>query len=175
MIDTVNQLPSSSKLSEACSQSSSCINSSISDKESASSQTEIHTNTTYTSPKTVQSITQFPNSNAKPYTSKFTPEIKTKADNSVQAISKGQPTLPKTLCSSPANSQQTLSLDSNPQTMTLKGPSRNEPKNNIDLSSLSAVLDDGENKDEKSVVVLNDTSDENSKSNIDQNPQNTSN
>lgn len=174
MKDTVNQLPSSSKLSEACSQSSSCINSSISDKESASFQTEIQTNLAYTSPKTVQSTTQFPNTNAKPYTSKFTPETYTKPDNSIQAISKVQPTLPKTLSSSPVNPQQTLSVDTKPQTMTLKGPSKNEPPKNIDLSSLSAVLDDGGNKDENS-VVLNVIPDENSKSIIDQNSQITSN
>lgn len=174
ILETNNQLPSSSKSSEDCSQSSSykSINSSISDKTSgASPQHEVQDNSNNASPKLVQSENQCQNASTKEYNSKLTLENKMKTDGSGQAISKFQPTY-----SPPINSQQMLcTTDTNQQTTTTLGLPKSESTDNIDLSTLSTVLDDGKNKEEKSTDVSNDLIEEKSTSNSDLRPQNTSN
>lgn len=178
ILETHNQMPSSSKSSEDCSQSSSykSINSSISDKMSgASPQHAVQGNSNNASPKLVQSENQCQTSSAKVCNSKLTLENKIKTDNGGQTISTIQPTLPKTN-SPPINSQQTLcTSDTNQQTTATVGLPRSESIKNIDLSTLSSVLDDGKNKEEKSIVAPNELIEEKSKSNSEHRPQNTSN
>lgn len=118
----------------------------------------------------VPTTTQFQNSGVKANNSKFTPENKTKPDNSVQTNSKFQPALSKS-SSPPPNSQQLLCTDTKPQTTTFVGLPMNESSKTIDLSSLSAVLEE-KNKEETSTAVMNDITDDKSKS--DHKPQNTS-
>lgn len=174
--ETHNQIPSSSISSEAFNQSSyKSINSTMLDKVSAASPPPVvQTNLTSTGSKTVQSITQFQNSSSKTYNLKFTAEDKTKPDSSVQTATKFPPTFPE-IYSPPMNLQQSQNTDINSQTTTFKGPVKNEPTKTIDLSSLSAVLEDGKNKEEKSIVVSNDVIEEKSKLSSDHKPQNSSN
>jgi len=170
-------MPSSSKSSEDCSQSSSykSISSSISDKMSgASPQHAVQDNSNNASPKLVQSENECQNASAKEHNSKPTPENKIKIDNSGQTISTFQPTLSKTN-SSPISSQQILgTTDTNQQSTTTLELPKSESTKNIDLSALSTVLDDEKNKEEKP-GMSNDLIEENSKSNSDHSPQNTSN
>jgi len=100
---------------------------------------------------------------------KISSETKTKPDNNVQTVAKVQSTLPK-VYSIPTNSQQAKSTDTKLQTTKSK-TSVNEPTKTIDLSSLSAVLEDGKNKDDKSTII-NDATDK--KHTSDTNSQNTS-
>lgn len=168
MQEAHNQIPSSSISSDAFNQSSSykTINSAMSDKVLAASPPSIvQTNLTPIESKTVQSTTQFQNSGSKSYNLNFTAEDKIKPNNSVQTAM----TFPKSY-SPPMNLQQPQNTDVNPQTTTFKGPVRNEPTNTIDLSSLSAVLEE-----EKSIVVSNDVIEEKSKLSSDHKLQNTSN
>lgn len=163
-------MPSSSKSSEDCSQSSSykSINSSSSDKMSGTSpQHAVEDNSNNASPKLVQSENQCQNASTK----ELTLENKIQPDNSEQTISTLQPTY-----SPPINSQQMLcTTDTNPQTTATLEIPKSESTKNIDLSTLSTVLDDGKNKEEKSTVLSNDLIEEKSKSNSDHRPQNTSN
>jgi len=167
-------MPSSSKSSEDCSQSSSykSINSSSSDKMSgASPQHAVEDNSNNASLKLIQSENQCQNDSTKEFNPKLTLENKIQPDNSGQIISTLQPTY-----SPPINSQKMLcTTDTNQQTTdTLELP-KSESTKNIDLSTLSTVLDDGKNKEEKSTVLSNDLIEEKSKSNSDHRPQNTSN
>jgi len=161
-------MPSSSKSSEDCSQSSSykSINSSISDKMSGtSSQHAVEDNSNNASPKLVQSE----NASTKEYYSKLTLENKMKTDSSGQSISKFQPTY-----SPPINSQQMLcTTDANQQTTSTLGLPKSESTKNIDLSTLSSVLDDGKNKEEESTVMSNEIIEEKSTCSSDHKPQNT--
>lgn len=169
-----NQIPSSSISSEACNKSSSHKTiDSTSLELAASPQPAVQTDLNYSGSKIVQPTTQFRNSGVKTYNLKLTAENKTKPENNVQTASKFHSTLPKTY-SPPMNLQQSQSTDINLQTVTIKGPVRNEPTKTIDLSSLSAVLEDGKNNDEKSIVAANDVIEEKSKFSSDHNPQNTS-
>ncbi|KAE9544096.1 hypothetical protein AGLY_001785 [Aphis glycines] len=176
ILETHNQMPSSSKSSEDCSQSSSykSINSSISDKVSgASPQHAVQGSSNNASPKLVQSENQCQNGSAQVCNLKLTFENKIKTDNDVQTISTTQPTLPKTY-SPPINSQQTLcTTDTKQQTTATLGLPKNESTKNIDLSTLSSVLDDGKNTEEKSIVVSNELTEEKLKSNSHHKPQNT--
>jgi len=167
-------MPSSSKSSEDCSQSSSykSMNSSISDKMSGTSpQHSVQDNSNNASPKLVQSENQCQNTSTKEYNSKLTLENKMKTDDSGQTKSTCQP-----IYSPPINSQKTLcTTDTNQQTTVTLELSKSESTKNIDLSTLSTVLDDGDNKEEKSTAESNDLIEEQSKSNSDHKPQNTSN
>lgn len=167
-------MPSSSKSSEDCSQSSSykSINSSISDKMSgASPQHAVQDNSNNASPTLVQSENQCQNASTKEYNSKLTLENKMKTDDNGQTISKLQPT-----CSSPINSQQMLqTTDTNQQTITTLGLPKSESTKTIDLSTLSTVLDDEKNKEEESTVMSNEIVEEKSTSSSDHKQQNTSN
>lgn len=175
MPETHNQIPSSSKSSETSNQSSSLPNLPVSDKVSTASQPEVQNNSTFANSKTIQSSPQFQNAGAKVFNSKLTTENKTKSDNGVQTVSKYQPPLQKTY-SPPMNSQQTHgTTDSKPQITAFKGSPRNDSTKSIDLSSISNVLEDVKNKDEKSAAMSNDTTDEKSKSNSDHKQQTTSN
>jgi len=178
ILETHNQMPSSSKSSEDCSQSSSykSINSSISDKMSGSSpQHAVQGSSNNASPKLVQSENQCQNGSAQVCNPKLTLENKMNTDNDGQTISTTQPTLPKTY-SPPINSQQTPCIaDTNQQTTATLGLPKNESTKNIDLSTLSSVLDDGKNTEEKSIVVPNELTEEKLKSNSHHKPQNTSN
>lgn len=178
ILETHNQMPSSSKSSEDCSQSSSykSINSSISDKMSgASPQHAVQGSSNNASPKLVQSENQCQNGSTQVCNPKLTTfENKIKTDNDGQTISTIQPTLPKTY-SPPINSQQTLcTTDTNQQTTATLELPKNESTKNIDLSTLSSVLDDGKNTEEKSIVVSNELTEEKLKSNSHHKLQNTS-
>jgi len=167
-------MPSSSKSSEDCSQSSSykSINSSSSDKMSrASPQHAVEDNSNNASSKLVQSENQCQNASTKEFNSKITLENKIQPDNNEQTISTLQSTY-----SPPINSQQIhCTTDTNNQTTATLELPKSETTKNIDLSTLSTVLDDGKNKEEKSTVLSNDLIEEKSKSNSDHRPQNTSN
>lgn len=174
-----NQMLSSTKYSEDSSQSSSynSIYLSISDKVSvASPQHADQDNTTKETPKLVQSENQFQDASAKVDSSKLTCENQIKTDNSGQNISTIQPTLPNTnLPSPPLNSLQLVcTIDTNQQTTSTVELPRSESTKNIDLSTLSTVLDDGKNKEEKAIIVSNDEIEEKTKTNSDNKPQNTS-
>ncbi|CAI6357219.1 unnamed protein product [Macrosiphum euphorbiae] len=143
ILETHHQMPSSSKSSEDCSQSSSykSINSSSSDKMSGTSpQHAVEDNSNNASPKLVQSENQCQNASTK----ELTLENKIQPDN-----------------------------NTNPQTTATLEIPKSESTKNIDLSTLSTVLDDGKNKEEKSTVLSNDLIEEKSKSNSDHRPQNT--
>lgn len=166
VLDIPKQTPSSSKSMEACNENNAYKKTdlSISDKvPAASSQPEVQNNVNYSNSKTVQPTTQLQNAGAKVYTS----ENKINSNNSVQTDPKGQPTLPKTYSPPPMNSQKTPCIDT-------KEASINEPTKNIDLSSLSAALNDGKIEEEPSTVVSNDVINETSISSSDQKLQDTS-
>lgn len=171
MLDTPKQIPSSSKSpEEAYNENGSPKTSDLSissDKVSAASpQPAVQNNVDHTPSKSGQPIAQLPNADAKV----FIPDNKTNPESSAQTSSKCQPTLPKT-CSPPTNSQQT------PQHMDSKVASVNEPTKDIDLSSLSAALNDEKNKEEEtSTAVSSDVIvDETSMSSSEQKPLGTSN
>lgn len=166
-----------SKTSEVCPQSSSslkAINSSVLENvPTASSQSAAQNNLTCATPNTVQSTSQLQNTDVKTYNSKFTVDNKKKPENNMPAGSKIPSQPPKTN-TSVMNSQQPISADTKIQTTTVKGPSVNEPTKSIDLSSLSAVLEDGKAKEENTTAMPNETIDSIAASSSEHKPQNTS-
>lgn len=146
----------SSKSTETYIQSSSSttINSVISDN-AACPQTTAQNNSTSGGSITVQTNTITTTTGTTAYTSKTIPDTKTKVDNVVVPItSKTQSTLSKTY--SPPNSELTQCSDTTVQSVISQGPSESETNKVIDLSSLSAELEDGKLVEDKSLTVLKD-------------------
>lgn len=163
MSETFNQ-PQLSKSPESCNQNDS-LKSVHLDNVSTDSSTPAVQNT-HESCNVVQS-TQLQASSEKACNSKCTSENKIVPDSSEETISKCQSTSPKTN-SPPTNFQETSFVDISLQTNTVKPSSKNESSKTIDLSSLSAVLEDGQNKEKKHSSAPNNVTDEKLKSNPDQ-------
>lgn len=157
--ESILETASSSKSTEAYNQS----NSSTTDN-TANPQPTTQDNSTTDGPNTVQSTTTG-TTGTTAYITKSILENKTKVDNVIPIVTKNQSTLLKT--NSPStNSQQIQCSDTTVQSTASEG-SFNEPNKTIDLSSLSAELEDGKLIEEKRTTV-------DDKSNSDSKSQNTS-
>jgi len=171
-VETRHQEPSSSKSPENCNQSQSynSTNSSVPDIVSTdSSLSAVQNNVSHMNKKPVKTA-EVQNSGAKTLNSKVISEKKINPDDGDQKISNFQPALSKTNLPT-INSKENLCANTNSQITTSKAPQKESVKP-IDLSSLSAVLGDEENKDKKSSAG---STDEKLKSNSDQKQLNTSN
>ncbi|VVC42517.1 Hypothetical protein CINCED_3A018464 [Cinara cedri] len=157
--EPIVETASSSKSTEVYHQSSSStiINSAITDNADCP-QPIVENSSIFGGPNTVQSTTD-----ATENISKTVFENKAKDDKVVPTTSKVQSELPKTFTPS-TNSQEAQCSDITVQSSTSQGPS-NELDTTIDLSSLSAELEDGKLTEEKYTSVDN-------KSNSDCQPQN---
>lgn len=142
-IEPLLETASSSKSNEAYNQSSSSttINSDVSDNAAGSQNDSISEGSSTTDQSSTTTGTTVNTSTA-------IPENKTKDENIVPTASKNQSTLP-TNYPQPTNSQQTQCSETTVQSTTYQGP-ENESNKTIDLSSLSAELQDGNLVEEKS-------------------------
>lgn len=155
-IEPILETASSLKSNEAYNQSSSTtINSDVYDNTAGLQPIAQNNSISEGGPSTDQSYTTITTTTATSGTTVNTstaiPENKTKVDNIVPTASKNQSTY-----SQPTNSQQTQCSETTVQSTTFQGPSENESNKTIDLSSLSAELEDGNLVEEKSITVIND-------------------
>lgn len=155
VLETSNQTESS-KSPEACNQSD--LSKSLNSDHVSIDSPPLAVQNIHESSKVVKS-TELQVSGAKACNLKCTAENKLVLDNSELTVAKFQSTSLKTN-SPPLHSEEASCVDTTLPKNTLKPSSKTELSKTIDLSSLSAVLEDGKNKGENPISALNNVIDE---------------